>query len=1007
MPTPVGDASSSKKAALAQSTDETSVPTTASTTPTEQSTSGVSSTTDTNPPAPTAAAATATNDADFSNDTAVVGFPALRQSTAQLDWYTYHRGRAGQEPRDLETGEWQYDVPMPTDTHHNHDEPHWASAKCTIRFPLTKDNNNNGEREIRRSIFRDTVAWDWLGPNGVVVDGEAQTNGQLVSASTTDLDVDVLDRNPMEIAAAIAQEYGLTFAETVDIAEYMQSQLKSWVVQEASDAPPYILNDPSTGQRRATKSSTVFFTELYGQTTGMSSEDGGREERPGMSSLVQRSLSLSRRPSSVAESASHKKSTLRKSQKKASKKPLQPDEQCMEEIQRRLLLESTEEVKGRSPTEGPVGVLSIQKGLSCHLCQVSEGVFAQFACGQEGHSLCREHLKQKFAMFAVLDGDPVALGHCPICALVCSCDSCVATLEDLAIDFKVANSEQDCLLRETVVEDLSTKARTNRLDGSNRSKARFKRKSADLAERIVVPKVPATDLPREVCEGIDIDPGTDADYAATYTETGPVLPPGLSLSIKPADSSFSSKPSFAIEDGSVDFCNVCRKHGSLLCCDFCPRAFHAECMKASDVDDQGDGPWKCPSCMTEIAGLEGDKVDGSKSMVKICEAYTCSSGSKEDEKMLLLLASIHQMALYLIEYDFGYMFSEPVDTTQFSDYLDIVKRPMDLGTIATNLLNGKYRHTPEESLQSVALRVLQDIDQVWENCYLYNVDGSAVYRMALVQERRAKAVREVSFQHLLSAEMTESLGYEKSDKDLTASERPAVAIDVSTSFRPQKSRHKITVSKAMHNARPIAVLDPDTRKIVKIYSSIRAASAAIVFLLGLGHKCEWSNMEVETVQKVRRMLKSAHQKPTDTLFGYRWIILDNLRAGGVAFPKKPPSIPTDSLAQNPNPVDDRGAEPVQSADVRQEGKPELEEKSEEEKRNGLNETARDDPSGLSSPKEVIDLPNGTSCTVDLGKGPNIAMQNGKFVNGQNGVSKAVLCSSLKEQELLRKEIPRA
>ena len=72
----------------------------------------------------------------------------------------------------------------------------------------------------------------------------------------------------------------------------------------------------------------------------------------------------------------------------------------------RLLHASTEEIKGMTSGEGPVGVLKVQRGLSCHVCSHTDGVFVQFACGQDGHSFCREHLKQKFALLITLDGEP-------------------------------------------------------------------------------------------------------------------------------------------------------------------------------------------------------------------------------------------------------------------------------------------------------------------------------------------------------------------------------------------------------------------------------------------------------------------------------------------------------------------------------------------------------------------------------------------------------------------------
>jgi hypothetical protein len=65
-------------------------------------------------------------------------------------------------------------------------------------------------------------------------------------------------------------------------------------------------------------------------------------------------------------------------------------------------------------------------------------------------------------------------------------------------------------------------------------------------------------------------------------------------------------------------------------------------------------------------------------------------------------------------------FRVPVDwkALQLLDYLSIVKRPIDLGTIKRNINNNKYK-TVEH--------VLEDIQLVWDNCKLYNQEGSVIF----------------------------------------------------------------------------------------------------------------------------------------------------------------------------------------------------------------------------------------------------------------------------------------
>ncbi|GJQ11240.1 hypothetical protein GpartN1_g3031.t1 [Galdieria partita] len=68
------------------------------------------------------------------------------------------------------------------------------------------------------------------------------------------------------------------------------------------------------------------------------------------------------------------------------------------------------------------------------------------------------------------------------------------------------------------------------------------------------------------------------------------------------------------------------------------------------------------------------------------------------------------------------VFAEPVDTSVVTDYLSIVKKPMDLGTVREKLNRGQY--TCVEDLR-------EDIDLIWDNCCLYNAPETEFYSLAL------------------------------------------------------------------------------------------------------------------------------------------------------------------------------------------------------------------------------------------------------------------------------------
>jgi Bromodomain len=67
----------------------------------------------------------------------------------------------------------------------------------------------------------------------------------------------------------------------------------------------------------------------------------------------------------------------------------------------------------------------------------------------------------------------------------------------------------------------------------------------------------------------------------------------------------------------------------------------------------------------------------------------------------------------------AWIFYEPVDFVKLGipDYLEIIKHPMDFGTIKNNLSNNKYLKVQE---------FLEDLNLVFNNCLLYNGENSQV-----------------------------------------------------------------------------------------------------------------------------------------------------------------------------------------------------------------------------------------------------------------------------------------
>lgn len=83
----------------------------------------------------------------------------------------------------------------------------------------------------------------------------------------------------------------------------------------------------------------------------------------------------------------------------------------------------------------------------------------------------------------------------------------------------------------------------------------------------------------------------------------------------------------------------------------------------------------------------------------------------------------------------AYIFGQPVNYQELNipDYPDIVKNPMDFGTIKTKLKEHKY-----ERIQDF----MADMDLVFHNCKLYNGTQSDVGQIGLVIQREYETIAE-------------------------------------------------------------------------------------------------------------------------------------------------------------------------------------------------------------------------------------------------------------------------
>jgi len=108
-------------------------------------------------------------------------------------------------------------------------------------------------------------------------------------------------------------------------------------------------------------------------------------------------------------------------------------------------------------------------------------------------------------------------------------------------------------------------------------------------------------------------------------------------------------------------------------------------------------------------------------------------------KVYRLRKNLRQLLRDLAKHDVSKVFQTAVDTALVTDYLDVVKEPMDHSLLRTKLIAGEYA-----SLASF----VQDHDLVWRNCTLYNPEGNPWHAAALLyRDRCARVIERWRLQH--------------------------------------------------------------------------------------------------------------------------------------------------------------------------------------------------------------------------------------------------------------------
>ena len=123
--------------------------------------------------------------------------------------------------------------------------------------------------------------------------------------------------------------------------------------------------------------------------------------------------------------------------------------------------------------------------------------------------------------------------------------------------------------------------------------------------------------------------------------------------------------------------------------------------------------------------LSEDFVMSSKIPKSKCKRRR--GGGMDDELLTMYNPSaLEDLLNNMMKHKDGWPFDRPITKADAPDYFDIIQRPMDLGTVRSTLLQMKYSCNQE---------VLQDVRQVFANCYTYNRDDAEEYQCAIRLEK--------------------------------------------------------------------------------------------------------------------------------------------------------------------------------------------------------------------------------------------------------------------------------
>ncbi|XP_037831153.1 protein kinase C-binding protein 1 isoform X2 [Kryptolebias marmoratus] len=168
------------------------------------------------------------------------------------------------------------------------------------------------------------------------------------------------------------------------------------------------------------------------------------------------------------------------------------------------------------------------------------------------------------------------------------------------------------------------------------------------------------------------------------------------------------------QDGRNDFyCWLCHREGQVLCCELCPRVYHAKCLK---LPDEPEGDWFCPEC-EKITVAECIETQSKAMMILTIDQlsyllkFALQKMKQPGDHPRLSSRSPHAASSQRKTFNWTEPFQKPVSLEQHPDYAEYIFHPMDLCTLEKNIKKKMYGCTEA---------FLADTKWILHNCIIYN-----------------------------------------------------------------------------------------------------------------------------------------------------------------------------------------------------------------------------------------------------------------------------------------------